>query len=335
MFMFSVGLIGVGGMGTTHCRNLQENDAISCIGAVDLIEERRNNAAKKFSKVVSFSSIEKMIDEIKPQAFWVATPPYERYFINDLLETGLPVFMEKPVALNIDDCLKTNSVIKKNKNICAVGYHWRFLDFLPKILDYQKEYKSGAGSIKGYWESKPVLNSWWTKSNLSGGQVVEQATHVVDFMRIVGGEVTKVVGFGHKGYIGDDDGFFDAGVAGLVFENGTVGSVITSCLLANGNIPKAGVDVVYNDFSYSMHRQGIWISDYRLILNRGINVEEFRSASDLYNEEDQEFIKSIQNGQLSSRMCTYEEAVKSLNLCFAITEAIVEGKEVKVEKIEG
>ena len=331
--MLSIGIIGSGFIGGVHCKNLQENDEVDRIGVVDVLEEKRNLLARRYSKVKPFATIEQMLNEISPQAVYVCTPPFKRDFISGLVEKGLSLFIEKPVGLDLKEGVALNSLIDKKKIICAVGYHWRFLDFLPVIRDLQLSRQDTPVSIRGYWLG-PFYNSpWWGNSKLSGGQIVEQATHVVDFMRLVGKEVILTSGYGHTGAAGDDNGFCDSANASLVFENGAIGSFSTSCILAVGNIPKAGVDVIYNGLSFSMYRGGPLLSDYRLVINRGLHVEEIRSQTDLFAAEDKEFITSVLSSQASHRLCTYNEAVRTLNLSLAINKSVTERKEVKLEKL--
>src|SRR5438874_2006954 len=71
--------------------------------------------------------------------------------------------------------------------------------------------------------------AWWRREALSGGQVVEQATHVLDLARVLAGEVAEVVGATAPSSVEGRD-VPDATAVVLRFDSGAVGTVSTSCV---------------------------------------------------------------------------------------------------------
>jgi predicted dehydrogenase len=50
--------------------------------------------------------------------------------------------------------------------------------------------------VHGTWLDKVPPVAWWTDPTRSGGQVVEQAVHVLDLARVLVGEVREVTAAG-------------------------------------------------------------------------------------------------------------------------------------------
>ena len=48
--------------------------------------------------------------------------------------------------------------------------------------------------MSGYWLDQTPPPEWWRREDRSGGQMVEQATHIIDLARFLAGDVTEVFG---------------------------------------------------------------------------------------------------------------------------------------------
>ena len=48
--------------------------------------------------------------------------------------------------------------------------------------------------VDARWWSTTPPPAWWSRQDRSGGQVIEQATHLLDLVRLLAGEVAEVVG---------------------------------------------------------------------------------------------------------------------------------------------
>ena len=51
-----------------------------------------------------------------------------------------------------------------------------------------------AHLMQGFWIDQTPPPEWWWREDASGGQVVEQATHIIDLARFLAGDVTEVFG---------------------------------------------------------------------------------------------------------------------------------------------
>jgi len=68
----------------------------------------------------------------------------------------------------------------------------------------------------------------------SGGQMVEQTTHIMDMARYLAGDIVQVQAFETRQVMHhkvENCNVADAAVANLVFENGAVGTISNTCML--------------------------------------------------------------------------------------------------------
>ena len=169
------------------------------------------------------------------------------YFVERVLSAGKNVFVEKPLALTVEEIEKIETIYNQNiqNNQYArvmVGFNRRFSPQVQKmktLLDTVKEPKSfimtmNAGAIPA---------DHWTQDNaVGGGRIIGEACHFIDLMRFLAG--SKIVsiqarrmGETHAVQILEDKASITLG-----FEDGSFGTIF---YLANGasSFPKERVEV--------------------------------------------------------------------------------------------
>src|SRR5204863_7479584 len=129
--------------------------------------------------------------------------------------------------------------------LTAVGYQLRYsgtVDAAKRILAGQR-----LGLVIGrYWCNSGAGDPtrWLRQMAKSGGQLVEQATHTVDMMRFLGGEISEVFCYQTQQVLSEID-CPDFNVCALRFSGGAVGTLSTAWAYAqdwnNANV----VEVLY------------------------------------------------------------------------------------------
>ena len=84
-------------------------------------------------------------------------------------------------------------IAERRACVTGTGYHWRCLDTVERAAALLAD--APARLALGAWLDKVPPPAWWPSRALSGGQVVEQLTHVLDLARLLVGEVAEV----HRG----------------------------------------------------------------------------------------------------------------------------------------
>lgn len=169
------------------------------------------------------------------------------YFVERVLSAGKNVFVEKPLALTVEEIEKIETIYNQNiqNNQYArvmVGFNRRFSPQVQKmktLLDTVKEPKSfimtmNAGAIPA---------DHWTQDNaVGGGRIIGEACHFIDLMRFLAG--SKIVSIQAR-RMGETDAvqvLEDKASITLGFEDGSFGTIF---YLANGasSFPKERVEV--------------------------------------------------------------------------------------------
>lgn len=318
-----IGFIGTGGIANYHLEHLMEIKEAEVVALCDVVEERAKEAAKKYGGTF-YTDYRKMLNKEKLDALYICIPPFAHQG-QELLaaERGIPFFVEKPIGLSLDYAKKVGESIARNNLITSVGYQDRYQDIVEKVKDLLTGRKTGL--FLGYWMGSMPAVSWWRKKEESGGQVVEQTTHIFDLARYLFGEVEKVAAFGRTGLIEDVKGYNveDASSATLYFKNGVVGTIFSACFLSY--VGKCGMDIYQKDLAIEYkERASIKIIEPK-------KSTEINVGNDFGLLEDQIFIEAVKKKDDSKIRSNYADAVKTLVVTLAVNESITSGKPVEVK----
>ncbi|KIJ48160.1 hypothetical protein M422DRAFT_162986 [Sphaerobolus stellatus SS14] len=105
---------------------------------------------------------------------------------------GCAVFVEKPVTASLpEECWRVSKQMNQSNVLIGVGYVLRYFRAVQKMKYIIRENNlvvmgTNARYVMAYEYARKL--SWWNKS-LSGGPIIEQATHFCDLSRYFGGEV--------------------------------------------------------------------------------------------------------------------------------------------------
>jgi len=204
---------------------------VSLIAFADPDFERAQRAAARFG-ARAFDSHVKMLDVTPLDAVYICIPPFahggpER----DLIDRNIPFFVEKPITLDIELAKEIAAGVKSAGLITGVGYHWRYLDTVEEARRLLQD--NPAQLLSGYWLDQTPPPQWWWKTDLSGGQMVEQTTHIIDLARYLIGDVTDVYGrVGFRDRVDYPDLDVPAvSTASLTFKSGVIANLSSTCLL--------------------------------------------------------------------------------------------------------
>ena len=123
-----VAVIGSGAFGRNHARVYrkleQETGSIELFGVVDTNSERAKTVAQEFS-TQAFSKLEDLRGRI--DAASVAVPTVHHVAVAaELMDAGIDVLIEKPLAASLDEAEKLAAIAERTKGIVQVGHLERF-----------------------------------------------------------------------------------------------------------------------------------------------------------------------------------------------------------------
>jgi predicted dehydrogenase len=125
-----VAVVGVGAFGRNHARvyqQLQAAESVRLVGVVDPDTARADAVAREFG-CKAFGSVEQMLTtHSEVQAASVAVPTVlHRKVARDLMEAGVDVLIEKPVAATLGEADELAGVAAEHKRVAQVGHLERF-----------------------------------------------------------------------------------------------------------------------------------------------------------------------------------------------------------------
>ncbi|MCF6285423.1 MAG: Gfo/Idh/MocA family oxidoreductase [Candidatus Hydrogenedentes bacterium] len=119
------GVVGVGHLGYHHARNYGALDGAELVGIADPDEANRAKATADFG-VPGFSDVAPLI-KAGVEAVSVVTPTLSHAkVVNELLEAGIHVLVEKPIAPTLQEAETMVALAKAHKRILQVGHIERF-----------------------------------------------------------------------------------------------------------------------------------------------------------------------------------------------------------------
>ncbi len=316
-----LGFIGVGGIAHRHLDILASFDDVELVAFADPDAARADAAARRFG-AKSFTGHGDMLDAEALDAVYICVPPFahgapER----DLIARGIPFFVEKPVSLDIALAEEIAAGIAAKNLVTAVGYHWRYLDTVEEARALLAD--NPAQLLSGYWLDSTPPPQWWWREDKSGGQMVEQTTHLLDLARFLIGEVTEVYGrAGHaerQEFPGLD--VPTVSTASLTFQSGVVANIASTCLL--GWSHRVGLHIFADKLAIELTDRDIMVD-----VGRGRPVRQ--ADGDPVWREDRDFIDAVRGGENRIR-CPYADAVATHRLALAVVASSRSGEAVHLD----
>ena len=343
-------IIGCGGIGTYHLGHfLGFTDIIELAGFCDLIPERAESFVEKAGSGKAYTDYLEMYDEVKPDMVFICIPPYCHGEIEfETIRRGIPFFVEKPLALDLDLARRIRDAAEEKNLITASGFQCRYSKLVAPNVEFCKNNEivfidcTRIGGVPGVF--------WWKDKDLSGGQIVEQTIHQFDIIRYVFGEPEEVCTYGTRGFVKGipDYNTDDCSVTIVKFQNGTIGTISTGDYAKTGNsfdskiifsaADKRAELKILGTFEVFGEKPAEPAPEKDGFVIKGDGALGAAGDSIVYREEgdagilcDRTFIEAVISGDGSKIRSPYRDAFKSVAFTMACNESMATGKPVKVE----
>ena len=220
--MYRIGIIGCGGMGSSHAANFELTGRAKVTAAADPAEERAETLASRYRAKPYQDGLEMLARE-DLDAVVVTTPTdlHARYAIA-ALERGRHVFAEKPIARTQSEASEMLAAARKHEGKLMVGH----------VLRWWGEYLAAKRALEAGRVGKPAVartvrggsfprppSDWFADYARSGGVILDMMIHDLDWLRWCFGEVERVYA---KGLIPQNLDHCDYALVILRFRNGVI-----------------------------------------------------------------------------------------------------------------
>lgn len=192
--MIKLGVIGCGGMGSHHAKALHNMDNVQLVGVVDTVESKASVLANELG-VAAYTDFHDLLPFV--DGVMVCTPPFARTnVVLDCAAHGKHIFAEKPIALSLEEADCMLEATDRAGVIMMIGYVLRFTH--PFQALYELFSAGELGRLVNCWTRRympfDTSKTWYGDQAKSGGVALDFASHDIDWVRWVGGEVQHVFG---------------------------------------------------------------------------------------------------------------------------------------------
>jgi len=325
-----LGFVGVGGIAQRHLGNAAKRCDVEIVGHADIIFERAEAAAEKFGGRAYPHCVE-LYDREKPDAVVICTPPYAHGEIEEeAAARGIHFFVEKPVAVNLELAARVKRAVDAAGILTQVGYMFRYAEGVGEIKPLLAK-RAVAMVQQHYYMPGIPAKDWWPKFDMSGGQLIEQATHMLDLGRFLVGDVVAVSGQTARihdwtppaGWTRPEGGLAefaegldipDTTALILQYENGALGAL--SCSMAPGTRWDNGFRIVAKGLLVRIDGGNVFWS--------GEEEGERRVGPEWPSYVLYDFLDAVKEGRQSTRI-PYDEGIRSLAISVAGYESVRRG----------
>jgi predicted dehydrogenase len=328
--MTMVTFVGAGSVARRHVEVLSRLGGVHVVGVVDPVEESARRLARDCGAQV-FGSVEAALDGSRPDAVYICVPPFAHGPAEkQALARRLPFFVEKPLAAGLGVADEIAALVEASGVVTGTGYHWRCLDTVRLARERLADRPPLLAT--GYWLDKRPPVAWWAHRSRSGGQVVEQLTHVLDLARTLLGEPIEVYAAGACRPVTDLDpeevaargDIDDATAATVRWQSGAVATLAATSLL------HAKHRTALHTFSEGLVLE---LSETALVIDDAGGRRAIEPAEDPRLTVDREFLAAVR-GERPATRAPYAEAVRTHRLACAVAESASTGKPVTLNRPE-
>jgi myo-inositol 2-dehydrogenase/D-chiro-inositol 1-dehydrogenase len=229
----TLGLVGVGRIGVMHARNIASLNSVLRPQGIN-VSLRLTDVAADHARTIAAelgagflptvdSLLASGLDGLVIATGTGTHPP----LIQAGVDAGIPVFCEKPVAMNVADSLPVLDYVRARGGTVQIGHQRRFD---PGYLEAKRAFDAGE---RGWIHSLRAVTCDMTPPPVeflatSGGLFRDCSVHDFDILRwLTGREIVEVYAKGSNngdpaiGAVGD----VDTALAVVTFDDGTLGSV--------------------------------------------------------------------------------------------------------------
>jgi myo-inositol 2-dehydrogenase/D-chiro-inositol 1-dehydrogenase len=322
-----VGIIGTGSFARVHGQILSKLEEVTVTAICGTSQAKAEKFASEWDQAKSYGNIEHMLDSEKLDAIYICVPPFAHGELEQsIIEREIPFFIEKPIGTEMNVPLDILSNVVSKNLITSVGYHFRYSDGTLRLKEQLQNRQLAMAN--GYYMGSMPKVAWWRNEKLSGGQFIEQTTHIVDLLRYTVGEVKEVYAAYAQQVMRQIDNHItvpDVGSVTFKLENGAIATISNTCALPEGY--KVGLNLFTDRGVLEWSPQGLKDLQQNQIV-------ETKNKSNPYELENRAFIHAVRTGDRSGILSDYADACKSQFITVTAAKSAKLGLPIQIEDLK-
>ncbi|MEK8105105.1 Gfo/Idh/MocA family oxidoreductase [Micromonospora sp. M12] len=135
-------------------------DDVELVGVTDVAPEAASALAAQHGGRACADVAELLATGL--DAVYVCVPPFAHGPAEEaVIEAGVPMFVEKPVAVDLGTAERIADPVAQRGLLTAVGHHWRYLSVLDQACDLLAD--RPVRLVSGGWLDKVPPVAWWSR----------------------------------------------------------------------------------------------------------------------------------------------------------------------------
>ncbi len=228
-------IVGLGNMGSSHCKLVQSIHGLELVAACDIDPDRLTKITERYD-IAGFSNHKDLLKSKRCDAVLIATPHYDHTTIGiAALQAGYHVMVEKPVSVHKADAQKLIAAHTNKDQVFAAMFNQRTNPGYQLIKNMIENGELGSvrrvqWTITDWFRSQAYYDSGgWraTWAGEGGGVLLNQCPHQLDLLQWLFGMPVLLRSFCHLGKTHNIE-VEDEVTTYLEYENGVTGVFITT-----------------------------------------------------------------------------------------------------------
>ena len=190
--MIRIGFIGCGQVTEhLHLPALRSLKDVEISALADPDDERLRSVAGKLVEPVCHVDPDSLLSEPSIDVVAVCTPSqFHAEYALKAIEARKHVFVEKPLALRLEDCLTLVTAAREAKGVVTVGFNLRHHHLVTRAKAIVRSGKLGRIHLIrsvacGNWEAGGPVADWRRRAMSGGGVLLELGVHHFDLWRFL------------------------------------------------------------------------------------------------------------------------------------------------------
>jgi len=338
--MIKFALVGCGRIAKRHSELLgfQQIANASLVAVCDVLEDKAKKLGEQFN-IPYYTDMDEMMQNENIDIVSVLTESgYHAKHVINLAKYGKHVVVEKPMALTLDDADKMIEVCDKNNVRLFVVKQNRFnvpVVKLREAIDLNRFGKLVLGTIRVRWcrdQKYYDQADWRGKWSMDGGVLTNQASHHVDLLEWMMGDVESVFAKSMTALV--DIEAEDTAIVTIKFKNGALGIIEATTAVRpvdlEGSISVLGEKGTVEIGGFAVNKMIHWNFEVEQEGDDKVMEQYSVNPPNVYGFGHQEYYDHVVDSIINNKAQLVDGFVgrKSLELVTAIYESIETGKEV-------
>jgi predicted dehydrogenase len=323
--MVKLGIIGAGGLSTKKIYpSLAYIPEVKLEAVCDLDENKARRNAEKFGANLVFTSMEQMLKEAELDAVIICIGPQQHGQLAPIvLRAGLPVYTEKPPAIDAAGALAVARVAEETGKLGMTAFKKRYTPLYARMREQMETDRFGKPAMLVIQRSF----SKYSNDSPRGTFLLDFCIHLIDLVPWLMGRVTAVHALSPEP---------NTWAIQMVFDSGAAGS-LAFCAHTSGIYPDEQVTIYGEDDAMLFVRDGhslTFVHDRVYHILHQINLTTAGQEGLVesgFLPEIQAFIKAVQTGDRSIVQSDIASSYRSMLVHDSIVESARTGQWIELQ----